>query len=74
MAHLEITQYVAEVNARYNRGDATEHTYRPALQKLLESLVEKSALSQIKKGTIYLIPQAVRPLVVSNRPWGLYNV
>jgi hypothetical protein len=25
-------------------------------------------------GTIYLIPQAVRPLVVSNCPWRPYNV
>ena len=30
--------YIADLNKRYNKGNATEHTYRPALQRLLESL------------------------------------
>ena len=30
--------YLKEINAAYQRGDATEHTHRPALKTLLESL------------------------------------
>ena len=33
-----INQYIAEVNRLYRAGNATEHTYRFALQQLLENL------------------------------------
>jgi predicted helicase len=33
-----ITEYIAELNRLYSAGHATEHTYRPALQRLLENL------------------------------------
>ncbi len=44
----EITQYIDEVNRAYQTGNATEHTYRPALQRLLENIVSKQNLSQLK--------------------------
>jgi hypothetical protein len=36
----EITQYVSEINRIYKAGNATEHTYRPALQHLLENMTD----------------------------------
>jgi len=38
MINNEITQYIAELNKIYKAGNATEHTYRPALKQLLESM------------------------------------
>lgn len=38
MVHNEITQYIAEINRIYKAGNATEHTYRPALKCLLEKM------------------------------------
>jgi len=29
-----ITQYIVEINRMYKAGNATEHTYRPALKSL----------------------------------------
>ena len=34
----QIQAYLQEVAQIYQKGNATEHTYRPALQKLMESL------------------------------------
>ena len=34
-----IKQYIAELNRLFKAGKATEHSYRPALQRLLETLV-----------------------------------
>jgi predicted helicase len=34
----EITQYIAELNSIYRAGNATEHTYRPALKRFLENI------------------------------------
>jgi predicted helicase len=34
----EITQYIAELNRIYRAGNATEHTYRPALKRFLENI------------------------------------
>jgi predicted helicase len=34
----ELTQYIAEIDRIYRAGNATEHTYRPALQRLLENI------------------------------------
>ena len=33
-----IAQYIAEINMIYMVGDTTEHTYRPALESLLEKM------------------------------------
>jgi len=33
-----IAQYIAEINRIYRAGNATEHTYRPALKSLLEAM------------------------------------
>jgi len=35
----EITKYIAEISSLYKTGNVTEHSYRPALQRLLESLI-----------------------------------
>ncbi|MCL1937612.1 MAG: hypothetical protein FWF52_04355, partial [Candidatus Azobacteroides sp.] len=34
----EIMQYIAELDRIYKAGNATEHTYRPALKGLLEKI------------------------------------
>jgi len=34
----EITQYISEINRIYKAGNATEHSYRPALKTLLEKM------------------------------------
>ncbi|MDR0681307.1 MAG: N-6 DNA methylase [Dysgonamonadaceae bacterium] len=38
---LPITQYILELNALYKAGNATEHSYRPALKTLLEALMPR---------------------------------
>jgi len=38
MSKEAITQYIAELNRIYKAGNATEHTYRPALKSLLENI------------------------------------
>ncbi|MDR1922774.1 MAG: N-6 DNA methylase, partial [Planctomycetaceae bacterium] len=38
-----LNQYIAEVNGIYQTGNATEHSYRPALQLLLQRLLENVA-------------------------------
>ena len=35
----DITEYIAELDRIYQAGDATEHSYRPALQHLLQSMM-----------------------------------
>jgi len=35
---LNISDYLAEVQAKFATGQATEHSYRPALQKLFEAI------------------------------------
>ncbi|MDR2064469.1 MAG: hypothetical protein LBP85_01975, partial [Prevotellaceae bacterium] len=35
----KINQYIAELNRIYKSGNATEHTYRPALKSLLENII-----------------------------------
>jgi len=51
-----ITSYIVEINRIYKAGNATEHTYRPALKSLLEKI--------LNKGTCPL----VNPIVVTNEP------
>ena len=36
---MTIDQYVQNINSAYQRGTATEHTYRGYLSKLIETLV-----------------------------------
>ncbi|MDR1924799.1 MAG: hypothetical protein LBQ66_10535, partial [Planctomycetaceae bacterium] len=38
-----MNQYIAEVNGIYQTDNATEHSYRPALQLLLQRLLENVA-------------------------------
>jgi len=41
MAEKPFDEYLRQINEAYLRGDATEHTHRPALKKLIESLGKK---------------------------------
>jgi hypothetical protein len=36
----DITQYVSEINRIYKAGNATEHSYRPALKSLFEKMTD----------------------------------
>lgn len=38
---MTATEYIKELNAQYKTGKATEHSYRPALKELLQSLLPK---------------------------------
>ncbi len=38
---LALENYIADVNAQFATGQAREHSYRPALQRLLEALLPK---------------------------------
>lgn len=49
MKKNEITQYIAELNRSYREGNATEHTYRPALQRLLEKLTSEVTITNEPK-------------------------
>jgi hypothetical protein len=44
----EIAQYIAEVSRARQAGNATEHTYRPALQRLLENIAAAQTLPRLK--------------------------
>ncbi len=37
---LDVASYLTEVNRIYKTGEATEHSYRPALQALFDSIAE----------------------------------
>ena len=39
MTQNEISKYITEIGRIYKAGNATEHTYRPALQRLLENML-----------------------------------
>lgn len=41
MAEDAFEKYLAEINKAYLRGDATEHTHRPALKNLIDSIDNK---------------------------------
>jgi len=41
MASDVFSKYLSEINKAYLRGDATEHTHRPALKTLIEGLAKK---------------------------------
>jgi predicted helicase len=52
MAGDVFDKYLSEVNKAYLRGDATEHTHRPALKALIEALGEKvTATNEPKRRT-----------------------
>ena len=38
---MTVTEYIKELNAQYKTGKATEHSYRPALKEMLQSLLPK---------------------------------
>jgi len=38
MAQKEISEYITEINRIFKAGNATEHSYRPALLRLLENM------------------------------------
>lgn len=38
---MTVTEYIKELNVQYKTGKATEHSYRPALKELLQSLLPK---------------------------------
>ena len=38
---MTVTEYIKELNAQYKTGKATEHSYRPALKELLQSLLPR---------------------------------
>jgi hypothetical protein len=42
--------YLRDLNDKLIHGDATEHTHRPALQKLLEELSE---MSEVSRGSVF---------------------
>jgi len=52
-----ITQYIAEVNQIFKAGNATEHTYRPALKSLLENITSPnlSKGGEFDKGACHLV-------------------
>lgn len=44
-----ITKYLAEVKAKFQTGQALEHAYRPALEKLMESFPDTRAINEPKR-------------------------
>lgn len=47
MATNEINTYIAELDRLYQTGSATEHSYRPALQRLLEGIFKADNLPKL---------------------------
>jgi hypothetical protein len=48
MSSAEIVRYIDEVSRLYQTGKATEHSYRPALLRLLEGIAAEQTLSRLK--------------------------
>lgn len=44
-----IRQYLAEVKAKFRTGEALEHAYRPALERLMESFPDTRAINDPKR-------------------------
>ena len=61
-----IAEYIAELNRHYNTGHATEHTYRPALQRLLENLTSDADAIKNLAATKNL--DATKSLSITNEP------
>ena len=51
-------KYLSEINKAYLRGDATEHTHRPALKSLIEGLGKKITTTN-EKSNMLVIAHAV---------------
>ena len=60
-------KYLSEINKAYLRGDATEHTHRPALKALIEGLAKKITATNEPKRTVCGAPD----YVVSRRTNGV---
>ena len=63
----QIADYITELNRLYSAGNATEHTYRPALLRLLEDLTSGLTITNEPKRIAcgapdYIITRGVRPL------------
>ena len=56
----EISGYIDEISRIYKTGNATEHTYRPALQRLLENMLG----GETTKNNIPSMP----PIQITNEP------
>jgi len=67
MAEDAFDKYLSEINKAYLRGDATEHTHRPALKVLIETLAKKITATNEPKRTVCGAPD----YVVSRRINGL---
>jgi len=51
MASDVFKKYLSEINKAYLRGDATEHTHRPALKSLIEGIAKKITATNEPKRT-----------------------
>ena len=67
MASDVFGKYLSEINRAYLRGDATEHTHRPALKSLIEGLAKKITATNEPKRTACGAPD----YVVSRRTNGV---
>ena len=67
MASDVFSKYLSEINKAYLRGDATEHTHRPALKTLIEALGKKITATNEPKRTVCGAPD----YVVSRRTNGV---
>jgi len=47
MSTAEIANYIVELNRTYQTGNATEHSYRPALQRFLETILKAKKLPKL---------------------------
>ncbi len=47
--HKQINNYISELNKAFQKGNATEHTYRPALQRLLEEITKDLTITNEPK-------------------------
>ncbi|MDR2803659.1 MAG: hypothetical protein LBB22_05155, partial [Treponema sp.] len=43
----EISRYLAEVDKLYRAGNATEHSYRPALKSLFEKITQGASAPEL---------------------------
>jgi len=50
MSKEATTQSIAEINRIFKAGNATEHSYRPALKSLLENMVGVKNYSPLHDG------------------------
>ncbi len=67
MASDVFRKYLSEINKAYLRGDATEHTHRPALKDLIEGIAKKITATNEPKRTACGAPD----YVVSRRTNGV---